>query len=426
MSDTTFHRSAQRSRAHTVGLYAACVLLLASACRETEIQPKYKDHEAAHRRRYHPAVDRSAATTQPASAAAIKAQGQAATRPNPFGSPVLFVNRQTITVQDVLEPILDDFQAKAETLPPPAYQAYVQRELAQQIEFQIGLAVVYEQAQLTYTEERYQEAFQKEADRMVRDVINRRFGGVQVRYEEHLKRLELTMEEVTERAKRQVMVMQFLRDRFQPATHEPTRRELMNYYQAHLDTFTTPARAELFLIEIPLEAQLGKPPERASADEIAEARQQASAQLEQARAALARGTDFAEVARTYCKGVRAKAGGAWGPISRGALTGRWAPAEKVLFSLEPGQYSDVVETDEALFVVKCGQRTDAHTLGFEEAQQQILQRLAEEEFNRRRDAYIARLVARARIRPREAFYRSVVAAIPRPASLARQSAVLMP
>ena len=108
------------------------------------------------------------------------------------------------------------------------------------------------------------------------------------------------------------------------------------------------------------------------------------------------------------------------------MTGRWAPAEKVLFSLGPGQYSDVVETDEALFVVKCGQRTDAHTLGFEEAQQQILQRLAEEEFNRRRDAYIARLVARAKIRPREAFYRSVVAAIPRPASLARQSAASMP
>ena len=425
MSDASSHGSAQRLRAYLPAAHVALVLLLAGfACKDDEIKPKYADHEAAHRRRYHPAVDRSGADTRPEPTTSPAPAGTTATRPNPFGSPVLFVNRQTITVQDVLEPILDDLLTKAEGLPLPTYQGYVQREVAQQIDFQIGLAVVYEQAQLSYTEARFEEAFQKEAERMVRDVINRRFGGVRVRYEQHLKRLDLTMDDITERAKRQVMVMQFLRDRFQPATHEPTRRELMNYYQAHLDAFTTPPRAELFLLEIPLEESLGKPIDRASGDELAEARREARARLEEARSELARGTDFAQVARTYCQGVRARAGGAWGPISPGALTGRWAKAGEVLFSLEPGRHSEIVETDDALFVVKCGQRTPASTLSFEEAQQQILQRIAEEEFDRRRDAYIAQLVARAMIRRRDEFHRSVLSAVGRAVRAARQPASL--
>jgi parvulin-like peptidyl-prolyl isomerase len=326
----------------------------------------------------------------------------------------LFVNRQAITVQDVLEPLWQDLQRKAESLPPASYHAYLRQQVSRQVEFQIGLAVVYEKAQAAYAEDRYQEAFDKQADRMVQDVIDRRFGGVEVRYQAHLEKLGLSLQDVTKRAKRQVMVTQFLRDRFQPHVHEPTRRELMQYYRTHRDEFTTPAKAELFLLEIPLETLLGKPLQEATAEQVRKARAKARSELRQALQALNQGAEFAEVARTYSHGVRAKTGGYWGEISPGALANRWKSVNEVLFSLKSGQISEIVETDASCFVVKCGRRTPEKTLSFEQAQEQILQDLAEQEFNRRRDAYVRELVEQAAIRPRNQFVLAVMAAAPEP------------
>jgi len=70
-------------------------------------------------------------------------------------------------------------------------------------------------------------------------------------------------------------------------------------------------------------------------------KEEARARIEQARAALAAGTSFAEVARKYSDGPAASRGGALGRIAPGQMI----PAfEDALFALKPGQVSDVVET----------------------------------------------------------------------------------
>ena len=75
---------------------------------------------------------------------------------------------------------------------------------------------------------------------------------------EYAEALGTALADVKERARRRIMVTQFLRDRFLPRLREPPRRDLVEYYQAHLDEFTTPAKAELLLIEVPVESELGK------------------------------------------------------------------------------------------------------------------------------------------------------------------------
>lgn len=410
---------------HPKMLIVFCCLIWVTlfGCNKPDTGPKREDHEKAHARRYHPNVKRADATGTPASQPK-NTTAHAVTRPadidfdgGPIGCPVLFVNDDTLTVQEVLEPILEDLKEKSDTLSLSAYRNHIFRAVGGQIEYQITILVLHQQAKQKFSDEKYQQAFDKEADRMVKDLINRMYGGSNTRYEAHLKALDLTLEGIKARAKRQAMVMQFLQDRFKPLVGNPTRRELEQYYRVHLDEFTTPAKAELFLIEIPLAIQLDQPIPQASPAQIKSARASARAYLERAQQELESGVEFDAVAKKYSKGVRAKAGGEWGEISPSSLTGRWEEAAKVLFTLRTNEISDIIETNESLFIVKCGQYTPETRLTFEEAQQQIIQRFAADDFERRRQAYIKELVARATIRPQEAFFQAVVAAVPRPAIL---------
>lgn len=400
------------------------VLILAcgGGCNKPAPGPKREDHKAAHTPRYHPHVDRSASS---APAAPVETDsdvdGLAISAGMEFpaagsGRPILFVNGQALTVQEVLEPIIEDLKQKAASYGLPAYRNHALREVRNQIDFQISMIVIYEEAKARFSEERMQEAFDKEADRMVKDVVNRRFGGVHARYEAHLKTFDLTMEDMKARAKRQAMVMQFLHDRFRPMITEPTRRELVRYYENNPDEFTTPAKAEMFLIEVPLAAELGKPVTEATAVERAAACERARAHLSRAIEELASGVEFEAIAKKYCKGVRGRTGGAWGEISPGSLTGRWAKAAEVLFTLGAGQTSEIIETEDALLIVRCGQCTAARTEPFEQAQEQIISRLMDSDFNRRRDAYVQELRGKATIEKYPEFLQAVLAAVPPPAA----------
>jgi len=409
----------------TILLYSACGLILIPpvGCSKPDTGPKREDHAKAHARRYHPNVQRADATGTPASQLENNS-AHAVTRPTdidfdagPVGCPVLFVNDDTLTVQEVLEPILEELKEKAETLSLTAYRNHIFRAIGGQIEYQISMLVLHQQAKQKFSEERMQQAFDKEANRLVKDLIDHRYTGSTARYEAHLKALGLTLDGIKARAKRQAMVMQFLQDRFKPLVGNPTRRELQKYYQLHLDEFTTSAKAELFLIEIPLASELANPLAGATPVEIESARANARKQLERAQQELESGVEFTAVAKKYSKGVRARTGGAWGEISPDALTGRWSEAAQVLFTLRSNEISDIIETDESLFIVKCGQYTPENQFTFEQAQQQIIQRFAADDFENRRQAYIRELMARATIHPHEAFFHAVLAAAPRPVAL---------
>ena len=406
-----------------LGLLGTVVILCAAGCKEEIAGPKRDDHDAAHTARYHPEVRRSDAdtsstsditTTQPA---LTSRPADPFAGPGPVGSPVLFVNGDTLTVQEILEPLTADLNRQASILTPIGYRDYLFRTITNQIRSQVSLIVVYQQAKDTYPEEAHK-AVDARADEMIRDVIDRRFGGVNARYEEHLQVLDLTLDDMKKRARRQVLVTQFLQDRFLPRLREPSRRELMKYYQTHQDEFTTPARAELFLIEVPIEKELGNSIAPESKEVLAAAREQARARVDRARQELESGVDFAAVAKRYSKGDRALVGGDWGEISPNTLTGRWATYSEVLFTLDAGQIGDVLDLEEAVGLVKCGKRTAQHRVSFEGAQEQIVVRVKDEQYKRMTDSYVVELLEQATIdeRQKQGLFLAAVAAAPLPAN----------
>lgn len=403
---------------HVIAPGLVVALLAFTGCDGKKVGPKREDHEAAHSARYHPEIRRSAdqAASRPAAAQPFELTLPSDIPEGVTGSPVMFVIGKPLTVQEVLEPLLPELQQMAASAASEReYYRNIARIVAEQIRHQASTIILYEQARKKLPESA-EETLNKEADKAIQRVVVARFGGVRTRYETHLRALNLTINDVRDRVKRELLVSNFLHQRFEPLVSDPPRRDLLRYYNAHLADFTTPAKAELLMIEIPLREELGKPLSAASEQEIADARQRARDRLRRAREELDSGVEFAAVARRYSLGAQRSRGGSWGEISPGSLTGSWTTAADVLFALEQGQVSGIIETDEASFIIKCGRKVPQTTLPFEEAQVQIVDRIRDEEYARITSAFIGDLLTKAAIdqQQQQAFFVAAVMAAPRP------------
>jgi hypothetical protein len=406
-------------------MLAGWLIVLPCGCQDKEDGPRREDHEAAHTTRYHPDIhrrraldDSSDATTQPAQDEALQAEDLSLEN-GPAGCPVLFVNDQPITVQEVLEPIRRDLEKQAELLPRKQYMYYLFDRARKVLDMQIGRLLVYQEAKRELPEQAMS-MIDKEVDRQVERMIHKQFDGVDARYEAYLRGIGMSRKERREMIKRQVTVMKFTRDRFEPMLTDPPRRELMQYYKHNQDEFTTEAEAEMHLIEVPFEKLLDVELEQATDAKLAEAKQEARRRLQRAKEELQSGVAFEEVAKAYSLGVRRRSGGDWGSISPGALTGRWAAAEEAVFELEQDEVSDIRETEESMFIVKCGDKVEADTLSFEEAQRQIKNKLKNRQYQDMTGDYIQRLLRKATIsnEQRRQFFFALAAAAPKPDSSA--------
>lgn len=382
-------------------------------CSETSQGPKREDHESAHKARYHPEVKRGPAD-------GVAQIDLSATRPagvgsGPVGVPVLFVNGDPITVPEIVEPLGRQLAQRADRLDHRAYEAHLARAAADEIRRQVRSLVVFQEAKRKLPEQGHR-VLDTKADELINNLINREFDGVRARFENHLEALGLNLETMRELARRDILVSQYLHDRFLPLIRDPSRRELMKYYQNNIDQFTTPAKAEMYLIDVPFADEEGKPLVKPTPADKEAARQRAREQIELARSELQRGEDFETVAKKRSRGIRSALGGNWGEITPGALSGRWTTPAEVLFTLQPGQVSPILEAEEAFFIVRCGNAAPEQCLTFEQAQADIIARIQEERYTRITEQYVRGLLANAAIdeRQQQGFFQAVIAACPRP------------
>jgi peptidyl-prolyl cis-trans isomerase SurA len=110
-----------------------------------------------------------------------------------------------------------------------------------------------------------------------------------------------------------------------------------------------------------------------------------------AEAALARvkaGEDFAKVAREVSQGPSAAEGGELGWIPRGAIDAR---LDEAVFALEEGEATGVLKVGPGYHVLKVEERRVAGGKPFEEAKDQIRDKLAQEQAEGFRAQYLAEL-----------------------------------
>jgi parvulin-like peptidyl-prolyl isomerase len=108
-----------------------------------------------------------------------------------------------------------------------------------------------------------------------------------------------------------------------------------------------------------------------------------------------RGPAFADVAKAKSDGFTAKEGGLQDWTSKGAL--KAAAIDEALFSLQVGQMSPILESDEGFHIVRVLERKEAGREPFTEVQVNIRDKLKEQRFKVELDKYLGRLRRDARI-----------------------------
>jgi peptidyl-prolyl cis-trans isomerase SurA len=162
-----------------------------------------------------------------------------------------------------------------------------------------------------------------------------------------------------------------------------SEEDLRNYYQSHPREFGGEEEVKVRHLYLPI------PP---GADDAAreKVRAEAAALAERAR----KGEDFAALAKEYSKGPSAGEGGDLGWLRRGTLDKAF---EDVAFALEAGKVSNPVAAGPGWHVVKVDERRVGGGRSFDEAKEQIRERLFAEQADGYRQQYIADLRRQALI-----------------------------
>ncbi len=338
--------------------------------------------------------------------------GSARISPDAIHSNALIVNDETISVDDILEPILPRIEQLAGTLSPRAYYQQVGDLVRQRIIEAVAQSLIWRRAQESI-EEGAEPRIDKAVDKVEKDRITREFNGSETRYEKYLTQRGKLRSEVRERLRRELIINGYLRDYLLPLVRSPRRQELRQYYDAHMDEFSKAARREMFLIDVPIRAFID-PRKPSTQTGWTAAQTKARQTIEDAAEALTAGDSFQDVVGKHSHGLHKKDGGGWGFI-REPLQGRWAAPSKRLFEMKPSEVSEIIEAADSFFIVKVGQVEVGECVSFQDAQPSISNSLKQQRFAELRAEFLQKELKQSTLGSLDAFVTEVLKSIPPPA-----------
>jgi hypothetical protein len=331
--------------------------------------------------------------------------------PAAIHSGVLIVNDETITVEDILEPILPVIEQRLQGLPSDTYYGRVGELVHEQILEAVAQHLIWRRAQSEIDEETHPR-IDKAVAKMEKERINREFNGSETRYQKYLSGRGKSRAEVRQRLRRSIVIDNYLREHLLRLVPAPRKQELMRYYTAHQEEFGRPAEREMLLIDAPVAAFVDRR-KVLSEEHRREATRLARQAIEDAAEALRAGEPFEKVVERYSQGINKHKGGAWGFISS-PLRGRWAQPSKRLFELSPSETSEIIESADSFFIVRLGQVRGGENLSFQGAQPQITRRLRQQRFSLLRGEFLQKELKQSTIGSLDAFSAEVLKAIPVP------------
>lgn len=203
--------------------------------------------------------------------------------------------------------------------------------------------------QLINTELLYQQA-QKEKIKISNDEINLEIDKIKdnfsspEEFNEALKANNITLVRLKEDIKRQLMINSVLeKTRNQVSISD---EELLEYYNDNKESFLEPEQVHARHI-------------------LVETEEEANNLLLQLKEGL---TDFAELAKEKSIGPSAPSGGDLGFFARGQMVKEF---EDAAFSLEPGEISEVVQSQFGYHIIKSEEKKEEYSPTFEEAKERI-------------------------------------------------------
>jgi peptidyl-prolyl cis-trans isomerase SurA len=184
-----------------------------------------------------------------------------------------------------------------------------------------------------------------------------------------------------------------------------TEEERRQYYNAHRESFLTPATVTLREIFIPFPVGVpvkgSEPPPVSAADEAA-----VKAQIEAARARAVAGGDFAALVADVSQAGTKANGGLVGPVRVADINPALA---SVISGLKPGEISEPIRGIRGYQIFKLESRSEPTPQPYEEVRDQIQQRIFEDRLDVETQKLLERLRSQAVIEWKDETYRKLYA-----------------
>ena len=319
------------------------------------------------------------------------------------------VQGESIEADEIWLPHMDELQKRVKNSSAGDLQEYIARQSAQHITDKIAETLLYQKAKL-----RISQSMEKKIDQYVDAELRKRvtanYDGIQRRMERELEQQGWSLDGYRDHLRRSIVISTYLDDELRPRVAEPTRAELLAAFHETANSLRKPPRRSMSLIDVRVSEFL-PPGEDAAPDKTAEARTLAKARITEAQSELRKGVPFPEVAKKYSHGSKAADGGVWGFVNPESVQERFAPALAKLQTLRPGQISDVIETPDGFFLVKCDELDPGTNPDFVSVQPQLRDQLFARAYNKKIAELVMELRKSSKIEPEnlEPFHAAVVA-----------------
>lgn len=286
--------------------------------------------------------------------------------------------------------------------------AVVNNEAITQSELNEILIPIYAQYQSTYTDEELLQKLQEAHDNILYQLIGDKLilqeakkQEIKVSEEEIEERLKqvksqfpnndefkkilksqnLTISDLEEKYKEQIMIKNIINKEVRSKI-KVTPTEVNKYYEGHLGEFEIPAQVRVQTILI------------RKSDKQPKGESEPQSIIKKVYNKLKQNADFSKLAREYSQDPSAIDDGDMGYIKKNQMMEK---IDEVLFSLEVGETSDVIETKIGYHIFKVTDKKEPSTKSFEEARVNIEDILFQKKAKIRYDQWIANLKENAYI-----------------------------
>ena len=191
----------------------------------------------------------------------------------------------------------------------------------------------------------------------------------------------LTVVDLKEKYREQIMIKKMV-NREVRSRVSVTPIEIALFYEKNKDDFNLPAQVKVMTIVI----------RKSEAD--LESNTDSLKKIRMIELKMAEGEDFTKLAREYSQDPSAVDGGDMGYIGKGQMMKK---IDEVIFSLQPGEISETIETPVGYHVFKIVEVKEAGAESFDEARMQIENYLFQEKAKERFDEWMTNLKENAYI-----------------------------
>jgi hypothetical protein len=302
------------------------------------------------------------------------------------------IDNQVILACEVLWRVNQTLELNADKIPPNQIEEVRQQLLKREVALLVDRKLIYDEFRrnvpaenLPRLEENLLKPFQ---ERELPELTKQLKVNNQQELERELTRLGSSLTDVRRSFNERVIASEWIRSKVK-INEEVSPDEMLEYYQSHLADYEYPTKARWEELMV-RKSRFADP-----RDAWAAIANMGNEVIQRNAANPVRGPAFPEVAKAKSDGYNAKDGGQQDWTTKGAL--RATAIDYALFSLEVGQMSPILESDEGFHIVRVLERVEAGRKPFTDVQPDIREKLKEERFQAGIEHYLKKLRRDARI-----------------------------